>query len=275
MIAFSAFFSPAVLYSPLLNAELQFGDWRASAAGCYLTGWRDLARPVTVEYVYDGDTARLADGRKVRLLGINTPELERDGRRVQPYAEVARRSALNHLASGEEWYLLVGRERRDRYGRWLGYLLNREGVALGSMLIAEGSAFWVAQGEDISHVSCFQEQESIARAERRGVWSSTYWQPLRAGELDRGTLGFRLVAGQVTKVEKTKSATYVELDDHLVLRISGRINAPVGGWPALMGRDLEVRGWVIWRKLTGKQTQKGFRSYMINLSSGHQFKVVH
>ncbi|MEC8426943.1 MAG: thermonuclease family protein, partial [Pseudomonadota bacterium] len=212
-----------------MAAELQFGDWRASAAACYLTGWRELARPVTVEQVYDGDTVRLADGRKVRLLGINTPELERDGRRAQPYAKAARRSALNYLASGDEWYFLVGRERRDRYGRWLGYLLNSEGETLGSMLIAEGSAFWVAQGEDISHVSCFQKQESIARAERRGVWGSSYWQPLKAGELDKGTLGFRLVAGKVTKVEKAKSATYVELDDHLVLRISGPVNAPVGG----------------------------------------------
>jgi len=32
-----------------------------------------------VEYVHDGDTVRLADGRSVRLIGLNTPEMARAG----------------------------------------------------------------------------------------------------------------------------------------------------------------------------------------------------
>ena len=33
-----------------------------------------------VDYIHDGDTLRLRDGRRVRLIGINTPELTRDNK---------------------------------------------------------------------------------------------------------------------------------------------------------------------------------------------------
>ena len=36
---------------------------------------RDTSERVTVTYVYDGDTVKLADGRRLRLIGINAPEL--------------------------------------------------------------------------------------------------------------------------------------------------------------------------------------------------------
>lgn len=45
---------------------------------------------VAVRQVLDGDTVRLSDGRSVRLIGINAPELGRKGRPSEPYAEAAR-----------------------------------------------------------------------------------------------------------------------------------------------------------------------------------------
>ena len=41
---------------------------------------------VKVRQVFDGDTILLMDGRKVRLLGINSPELEHDDRPAEPLA---------------------------------------------------------------------------------------------------------------------------------------------------------------------------------------------
>ncbi|RYG58157.1 MAG: thermonuclease family protein, partial [Alphaproteobacteria bacterium] len=42
-----------------------------------------------VASVYDGDTLQLADGTKVRLLDINTPELDHKGGKSEPYAREA------------------------------------------------------------------------------------------------------------------------------------------------------------------------------------------
>ena len=46
---------------------------------------------VGVAKVVDGDTLRLVDGRNVRLIGINTPELGRDARKAEPFAVAAQR----------------------------------------------------------------------------------------------------------------------------------------------------------------------------------------
>ena len=48
------------------------------------------AREAIVGHVVDGDTLRTSDGELIRLLGLNTPELGRDGRPDEPGADAAR-----------------------------------------------------------------------------------------------------------------------------------------------------------------------------------------
>ena len=44
-----------------------------------------------VKWVIDGDTVVLANGQKVRYIGINSPELARDGNKAEPYGNAAKR----------------------------------------------------------------------------------------------------------------------------------------------------------------------------------------
>ena len=46
---------------------------------------------VAVQRVVDGDTLRLSDGRSVRMIGLNTPELGKQGRSDEPFAVAARK----------------------------------------------------------------------------------------------------------------------------------------------------------------------------------------
>ena len=48
---------------------------------------------VEVADVHDGDTVRLVDGRKLRLIGFNTPELARDESPAEPLATEARQAS--------------------------------------------------------------------------------------------------------------------------------------------------------------------------------------
>ena len=65
------------------------GDLAFARPGfCPLPGKPEQVR---VRQVVDGDTVRLVDGRSVRLIGINTPEIGRKGRSSEPYAEAAKR----------------------------------------------------------------------------------------------------------------------------------------------------------------------------------------
>ena len=83
-----------------------------------------------VSYVYDGDTVRLSDGRKVRLIGINTPEIGHDGQVSEPLGDAARQALQGLLVGQPQVALRYEEDRRDRYGRLLAhlYLLDQRNV---------------------------------------------------------------------------------------------------------------------------------------------------
>lgn len=104
----------------LLISGLAFGLWR------FLT-WPDAAYSVAfqpdeehvVEYVFDGDTIRLANGDRVRLIGVDTPEYA-DGR-PEPFADDAKRFTTA-LVQGKVVRLKFDRERFDKYRRVLAFV---------------------------------------------------------------------------------------------------------------------------------------------------------
>ena len=73
---------------------------------------------VRVTEIVDGDTVVLADGRQVRLVGIQAPKLPlgRKGFEPWPLAGEAK-AALGQLALGRELRLGFGGRRQDRHGR--------------------------------------------------------------------------------------------------------------------------------------------------------------
>ena len=75
-----------------------------------------------VQEVVDGDTLVCSTGQRVRLLGVDAPELARNGRPQQCHAKSARR-ALTSLVGGRTVTLHAddGQPARDVYGRTLAY----------------------------------------------------------------------------------------------------------------------------------------------------------
>ncbi len=87
---------------------------------------------VLVERVVDGDTLDLADGRRVRLLGINAPDKGEPG-----YEEA--RGLVKRLVE-EKTVILVHEGERDRYGRLLGWVHLENGTCLNVLLVEKGLA---------------------------------------------------------------------------------------------------------------------------------------
>ena len=82
-------------------------------------------------HVVDGDTVHLADGTKVRLLGIDAPELN------QPGGDDAR-SYLIHLIGKSR--VVLETFDTDRYGRVVARVLTEEGHDLCGEMVAHGYA---------------------------------------------------------------------------------------------------------------------------------------
>jgi len=198
-----------------------------------------------VDHIYDGDSVRLHDGRRLRLIGINAPELGRDGRRDEPFALQARKrlEALIREANGVVM-LRKGPKSRDRHRRHLVYLFTPDGEDLGEVLLREGLAVVIALPPNIDHLPCYTQAETLARQSHQGLWRRP--PTVSASSLSALDKGFRLVSGRVSRVGSGRHSVWLTLDAVLSVRIDRR---DLDLFPALLkeareGRRLEVRGWL-------------------------------
>lgn len=205
---------------------------------------------VSVRTVVDGDTLRLQDGRSVRLIGINAPEIGRNGKRSEALAETARRR-LEALVreNGGRVSLLAGAEPRDKYGRTLAHVYGRSGDNLESVLLSEGLGYQVAIAPNVRLAACQSQAEHAARQARIGLWRSSPVIP--AGRLQRS--GFAIVSGTVSSIQRNRGGTWIEIDNALVLQIPAKWqrNFPASFLSGLKGRKVEARGWVLDRSRKG------------------------
>lgn len=223
-----------------------------------------------VRQVVDGDTVRLDDGRSVRLIGLNAPEIGRKGRTTEPFAEAARQRLQALVAQSDgQVRVAVGQEARDRYGRTLAHLYGANGRNLEEQLLAEGLGYQVAIAPNVSLVDCLQAAEDRARQARLGVWRQSPVVP--ASQLSQS--GFALVSGRVAKAQRNKGGLWIDLEGGLVLRIApnllGRFDAKkLSGLP---GRQVEARGWVLDRSRRGG-LQSGQARWLLPLTDPAMFK---
>ncbi len=205
------------------------------------------AERVKVRYVHDGDTLVLHDDTRVRLIGINTPELATADRPAQPLALRAR-DRLRQLLfrHGNQVRLLPGEQRKGPHGRTLAYLWLPDGTSLSAELLRAGLGWLIAIPPDTRYVECDKKAEAMARAAQRGVWRGEAGKPKESAALDLHTSGFQLVRGRVTRVNRSGGDTWINLQGRFAIRVPRKdrdrfLPQPGAEW---IGRMLEVRGWV-------------------------------
>jgi endonuclease YncB( thermonuclease family) len=205
---------------------------------------------VAVQRVVDGDTLRLSDGRSVRMIGLNTPELGKKGRSDEPFAVAARKRLEALVASSDGRVgLLPGKESKDHYGRTLAHVYGADGANLEAQMLAEGLGFQVAVAPNVDLVACQQAAERNARQAGLGVWRQS--PVLKAEQIS--TSGFAVLSGRVSKVQRNRGGVWIELQDSVVLRVAPNLldRFDVASLERLKGRQVEARGWVLDRSRRG------------------------
>ncbi|MBM3304569.1 MAG: hypothetical protein FJY79_01260 [Candidatus Aminicenantes bacterium] len=141
----------------------------------------------TVVYVYDGDTirVRLNDGggdRKVRLIGVDCPELDDDREAVRFLAFAARRFTHTRLIQ-QRVGLIPGPENEDAYGRLLAFVEMEDGTIFNETLVREGFAWaYLKFPFDESLRKRLKAAESEARRAGRGLWRKEPYPVIEPGE---------------------------------------------------------------------------------------------
>ncbi len=225
-------------------------------------------QPVEIASVSDGDTLRLNDGRKVRLIGINTPERGRDGKPDQPLARQATEATRRLLRKQNNVRLQVGEQRHDRYGRLLAHIFLDDGRSLEALLLQQGLGFAISIPPNLALRDCLNRAEQQARQAGLGVWSEPFYRPQQAAELDRHSGGFGRYQGTISRIGTTNKGNYLELNNKIYLPIHSGAQAWLNRISSdnLLNRRIEVRGWLIARKLTKSQRQRGFLPFLLNIN---------
>lgn len=203
----------------------------------------------TVVVVYDGDTVKVKfkDGaeRRVRLIGIDSPELGDERESVRFMAHVAKRFAFLKLYRREVG-LSYDRQLEDKYGRLLAFLTTEDGTLFNELILREGFAFKLrAFPFKPELMKRFEAAESEARRGERGLWKRGDPAPVAPAEAARLLGQLVSVAMDCDSVERRKPFIVLRpAGGEIEVLVPERRLADFPGLEALAGKPIVVRGLV-------------------------------
>jgi micrococcal nuclease len=142
-------------------------------AGAPWAGWARV-ESARVVAVHDGDTITVRVGdrsEKVRLVGIDAPELN-DERAAYQEVAVEAREAARTLLKGKTVTLETDPRQgdRDTYQRLLRYVILGDGTNANEWLVRHGYARVYNRFEFVEK-GRFKEDEAEAKREKIGIWT--------------------------------------------------------------------------------------------------------
>ncbi|MEM7825454.1 MAG: thermonuclease family protein [Candidatus Aenigmatarchaeota archaeon] len=117
---------------------------------------------VTVARVIDGDTFELANGKKVRLLGVDAPEKNK-------YFYLEAKEKLEELIGSKNVFLEADVTNSDTSGRLLRYVFVGN-TFVNLEMVKQGFASVYIVSPNQKYYSQFLEAEEHARKNRLGIW---------------------------------------------------------------------------------------------------------
>jgi micrococcal nuclease len=203
-----------------------------------------------VNKVYDGDTFVLDKGEKVRLLDINTPEIEHRGKPGEPGGEEAKRWMESHLL-GRKVRLETGPIKRDKYKRLLAHAFTEEGAHINVMLVEEGLATADLYPPATKYLHAILQAQQRAERLKKGLWANPDYQPKPiATVLDVYTRGWQRLRGKPLAIKEGKRYFRLVFSDRIDVRIPRESLALFPSLTSYLGHEVEVRGWTSRRKNT-------------------------
>ena len=177
-----------------------------------------------VKWIYDGDSLLLTDKRKIRIIGIDTPETKHHKQKAQAYGAKAR-EALRALLKKHHYQVILryGNEREDRFGRILAHVYLPDGTNVSNWLLERGFAKTLAFPPNISLANCYKQSEEIAQSQRLKIWRYKGTRIKDAISLPRRINGYVRLRGKISKVKPYRKSVIMELESntksHIQLKI--------------------------------------------------------
>lgn len=200
----------------------------------------------TVVVVYDGDTIKVKFDsgceRRVRLIGIDTPEIEGTSSETALEANLSKRFTFHHLFR-KTVELAYEREREDKYGRLLAYVWTEKGL-FNEFILEEGFArvflkFPYALKDN------FVQAQRRAQQQGRGFWREDP-HPRISVEHVLDHIGKLIrVSFVCTRIRKSRDFVYVSPEAENFAVLIPEENLPFfGNVQKMKGKAIEVFGFL-------------------------------
>ena len=173
--------------------------------GCFLN-----YSHIKVVEVIDGDTVRLENGKVLRYIGIDTPELRKkvEDRWIYspaPFAEEAK-EYNRKLVEGRYVRVEFDVKKTDEYGRLLGYIFV-DNTFVNAKLLEEGLAVLYTQPPNVKYVDLFVKLQKKARKEKKGLWGS--YKVIDASSAYKFIGQIRTVKGKVLSTYRSHNCIFL------------------------------------------------------------------
>ncbi|MDV6341607.1 thermonuclease family protein [Nitrosomonas sp. Is24] len=196
-----------------------------------------------VTRVYDGDTIILEGRKQVRLLGVNTPEIESRHRNEEPGGVAAKKWLQNQLRDNQV-YLEFDQVKRDKYKRLLAHVFLPNGKHVNLALLESGLAAISIIPPNGRYSDKLIQAQQFAEKQKLGIWSMPEYQSRPITEIANHTKGWQRFTGTPVAIRKSRKFTRLLFNDKVDIRVA---NSNLKLFPELatyVGKPLEVRGWV-------------------------------
>lgn len=197
-----------------------------------------------IKTIYDGDTVVLSDGQKIRLLGINTPEVQHRGNQADAGGNEAKSWLITKLKDGKV-RLETDVEKTDSYGRTLGHLFTENNEHINVLLVAAGLAQASIWPPNLKYANELVTAQQQAESKKLGIWQRPEYAAIPVDNLTaEGHQGWTRIVGKIKKINPAKKFVYLEFSDRFNARIEKDSLSLFPDINSYQGKTIEVRGWL-------------------------------
>ncbi|SFI31692.1 thermonuclease family protein [Nitrosomonas sp. Nm34] len=193
--------------------------------------------------VLDGDTVVLNGGERVRLLGINAPEVKsryRDGEA----GSIAAKEWLQEKLKNRKVYLEYDQQKHDHYNRLLAHLYLPNGEHLNLMLVEKGLAVVNLLPPNLRHADAMIRAQQRAERQKSGIWSLPDYRTRPLTQISQKSRGWQRFLGTPMSLKKNKRYSQLILNNKVDIRIDNNNLALFPVLETYLHKSLEIRGWV-------------------------------
>lgn len=197
-----------------------------------------------IKKIYDGDTLLLANGVKVRLLGINAPEVSKRDKIADVGGEEAKQWLIQKL-QGTLIKLRYDVERKDKYGRVLAYVFTKNNKHINLQLVANGLATVSLYPPNLNYADQLISAQQQAESQKLGIWDMQAYAPKKVTHFDFSKhKGWQRISGQITHIKQARKYNYLYLSPRFALKIARSSEPLFVNLNRYLGKSIEARGWV-------------------------------